>query len=167
MKKIFTAILPLIVLMFFSTTSFAQTLPDFDLIKLDKVSDFKNAAPFALQTANYLLTTPFQKTNEHRVKALEFLFKWMSGTPDQSYDFDYARNVVSKGNNDILGVYMAAMVKYAVENKEAAKDPKMVKLNSIIILLNYCEKKENNVKMNKQLKAFAEAKAKGELEQAL
>jgi len=155
------------ILLAYSNAAGAQTMPDIALIKLEKVSDFKNAEPFALQTANYLLITGFQKDNSNRVKSLEFLFKWMSGTPDYSFNFEYARNTVSKGNTDVLGIYMAAMVKYTLENKDSAKDANLVKLNAVKILLNYCENKNNNIKMTKQLKIFAEAKAKGELEKAL
>ena len=70
-------------------------------------------------------------------------------------------------DNDLLGLYMISKAKYILENKANAKDPKLVKLNAVILLLNYCSKKENSIKMTKQLKKLAEAKEKGELEKAL
>lgn len=146
---------------------YAQTLPDFDLIKLDKVSDHKKAEPFILQTANYLLLSPVEKANTNKVKALEFLYRWMRGTPDYSFNLEDARNTITKGNTDLLGVYMAAMAKYTLENKEAAKDPKLMKLNAVILLLDYCENKNNNIKMPKHIKALAEARERGELEKSL
>ena len=59
------------------------------------------------------------------------------------------------------------MTKYTLENKAFAKDAAVVKLNAITTLLKYCENKDNNLKMSKQLKKLAEAKEKGQLEQAL
>ncbi|CAN5872848.1 hypothetical protein BH11BAC4_BH11BAC4_05810 [soil metagenome] len=167
MKKIVTRILIIVFFTGFSNVQYAQTIPNFDLIKLEKVSDFKSAEPFALQTANYLLSNPIKKGSTDRVKSLEFLFKWMSGTPGYSYNFDEARTSISKGNTEILGIYMAALVKYTLENKDSTHNPKLVKLNAVTLLLNYCENKNNNIKMPKQLKAFAEARAKGTLEQEL
>ena len=143
----------------------AQTLPNFDLIKLEKSSDYKAADPFVLQTATYLLTTPFKRDSPDRLSSLQFISKWMYGTPDHSFVFNDMVDKIGKDNNDLFGLYMAAMVKYTLENKAASKDPKVVKLNAMILLLNYCENKDNNMRMSKQLKKMSEAKAKGQLEQ--
>lgn len=162
MKKIIV-----IVFVFCSAYLDAQTLPNFDLIKLEKTADYKAADPFALQTANYLLSVPFKKDNTDRLNSLRFISKWMNGTTDYSFVFRDVVDKIGKDNNDLLGLYIAAMVKYTLENKAAAKDAKLVKLNAIMLLLNYCEKKDNNMRMSKQLKKLSEAKEKGELEQAL
>lgn len=91
----------------------------------------------------------------------------MSGTPDYLFTLDDVASKIIKANDDLLGLYMACMAKYSVENKEAAKDPKLVKLNSIKLLLAYCENEANNMKMTKQLKKLSEANQKGELEKEL
>lgn len=145
----------------------AQTLPNFDLIKLEKTADYKAADPFALQTANYLLSIPFKKESTDRLNCLRFISKWMNGTTDYSFVFRDAVDKIGKDNNDLLGLYMAAMTKYTLENKVAAKDAKLVKLNAMILLINYCENKDNNMRMSKQLKKLSEAKQKGQLEQSL
>lgn len=162
MKKVI-----LILFAFCSSFTYAQTLPNFDLIKLEKTADYKAADPFVLQTATYLLATPIKKDSPDRLNALRFISKWMSGTPDHSFVFGGEDAGIYKDNNDVLGVYMAAMAKYTLENKEASKDAKLVKLNAITLLLNYCENKDNNIRMTKQLRKLAEAKAKGTLEQAI
>lgn len=150
----------------FSIRTFAQSPPNFDAIKLEKAPDYKLAEPYALQTANYLLSTPFKKEDKDVMNSLRFMGKWMNGTPD--YSFSVADMVDKIGrDNDLLGLYMISKAKYILENKANAKDPKLVKLNAVILLLNYCSKKENLVRMTKQLKKLAEAKEKGELEKAL
>ncbi|MEP7111481.1 MAG: hypothetical protein ABI760_26035 [Ferruginibacter sp.] len=148
---------------FFGTYINAQTLPNFDLIKLEKKSDYKAAEPFVLQTANYLLSSPFKKDNPDRLSSLRFIGKWIYGTTDYSIVINDAGDKIGKDNNDLLGIYMAAMVKYTLENKTASKDAKLVKLNALILLLNYCGNKDNNIKMTKQLKKLSEEKEKGQL----
>ena len=143
----------------------AQTVPNFDQIKLEKATDFKAAEPFVLQTANYLLTTPIIKESKDRLNSLKFITSWMRGTPDHSYVFTDVPDKIGR-DNDILGVYIAGMAKYSLDNKAISKDAKLVKLNALIILLDYCEVKENNIRMTKQLKKLAEAREKGQLEEA-
>ncbi|HTE24030.1 hypothetical protein [Flavitalea sp.] len=156
-----------IILAFFTTSSFAQSSPNYDDVELTQASDYKIADSFALQASNFLFATPFEKNNIQRLKSLSFIIKWMSGTPDYSFTLDEVATKLTKGSDDLLGLYMAAMTKYSLENKESSKDQKLVKLNSLTILLNYCENANNNIKMTKQLKKLSEAKAKGQLEQSI
>ena len=167
MKPSFLKIIIVLIFLFFSNQQYAQTLPNFDLIKLEKAPDYKTATPFVMQTANFLLSIPYKKDNPDRLKSLQFLSKWMMGTPDYSFSLQEVSSKVTKGNNDLLGMYMVAVVKYTIENKEAAKDPKLVKLSALKMLLDYCENPSNDMNMTKPLKKLSEAKAKGELEQAV
>ncbi len=159
----------LIVLFFIVCTinAGAQSLPSFDLIKLEKPADYKAADPFVLQTANYLLSVPYMKENKDRTSALQFMSKWMNGTNDYSFAFGEAERKLFSDNNDLFGVYMASLAKYTLENKVAAKDSKVAKLNALTMMLNYCELKSNNIKYSKQLKKLSDAKAKGQLDQYL
>jgi hypothetical protein len=151
----------------FTTSSYAQTSPNYEDVKLVQASDYKVADSLALQASSFLFTTPFEKDNIQRLKSLSFIIKWMTGTPDYSFTLDEVATKLIKGNDDLLGLYMAAMTKYSLENKQFSKDQKLVKLNALTILLNYCEDKSNNIKMTKQLKKLSEAKSKGQLEQSI
>jgi hypothetical protein len=91
----------------------------------------------------------------------------MTGTPDYSFTLDEVASKIIKGNDDLLGLYMAAMTKFVLENKALSKDQKIIKLNALITVLNYCEDPNNNIKRTKQLKKLSEAKAKGQLEQSI
>lgn len=156
-----------ILLIIFSNSSFAQTVLDYDMVKLEKPADCKPAEPMVKEAANYLLSTPFEKNNTNRTKSLSFIIKWMSKTPDYAFSLEDDASKIMKDNGDILGLYIAAMTKYSLENKDSAKDKKLVKLNAVTYVLNYCEDKKNNLKMTKPLKKLAEARSKGELEQSL
>ena len=160
-------IICIIFFVFYGLYSHAQTVPNFDLIKLEKPADYKAAEPFVLQTTTYLLTNPYKKDNPDRLNSLRFVSQWMNGTTNYAFVFAGVPDKIGKDNNDLMGIYMAAMVKYTLENKAAAKDAKLVELNAFTMLLNYCENKDNKINMSKQLKKLSEAKEKGELEQAL
>ena len=148
-------------------SGYSQSLPNLDEIKLEKPADYKTAEVIATQAATYLLSTPFEKNDLDRLKSLQFVIKWMSGTPDYSFTLDNVATKILKGNDDLLGLYMACMTKYSLENKVSSTDAAEVKLNSIKMLLAYCENPDNNMRMTKALKKLSEANKKGELEKEL
>ncbi len=147
--------------------SFSQPYPNYGSVTLEKASDYRTANPVALQASTYLLSTPFEKINADRQNSLQFMIKWMKGTPDYAFTIDKSLSKIFNGNSDLLGLYMAAMAKYSLGTPAASKDLKVVELNAMSILLTYCENPENNIKMSRQFKKLSEAKANGQLEQAL
>jgi hypothetical protein len=149
------------------SNAFAQNVLDYDMVKLEKPADCKAADPIVKQAANYILSTPFDNNNTNRTKSLSFVIKWLNITPDFSFPLDNIASKIMKDDNDLMGIYIAAMAKYCLENKAAAQDKKLVKLNALTYILDYCSNEKNNLKMTKPLKKLAEAKAKGELEQSL
>lgn len=150
-----------------SKLSFSQPFPNYGTVNLEKASDYRTADPVALQAANYLLSTPFEKNNQDRSNSLKFMAKWMKGTPDYGFAIDRSIGKIFSGDNDMLGLLMAAMVKYTLENTATSKDINAVKLNAVSILLTYCENPENKIRMSRPLKKLSEAKANGQLAQAL
>lgn len=151
-----------------STSAFSQTTTDFESIRLKKDSDYKEANKYALEASNYILSVPMDNNSLPRLNAIQFMLKWMEGTPDFTFSLDATiMDKVVKGNDDLLGVYMACMTKYCLENESNSKDNDLVKLNSIKLILAYCENPANNVKMPKQLNKLSEANKKGELESEL
>ncbi|MGC3947911.1 MAG: hypothetical protein QM762_25950 [Chryseolinea sp.] len=145
----------------------AQDLPNFDSIKLETAADCKPAEPYALAAANYLFETPFQKNDMQRLNSLQFIIKWMSATPDYKFALSDVDQKFLKGNDDLLGMYMGAMTRYVLGDKNASKDEKSIRLNSLGMLVDYTGNPANNFKQPKNLKKLSEAKAKGEFEQAV
>jgi len=147
-----------------SSVTFAQTIPDFDAIKLNKKEDFNATADdAALQASNFLLSTPLEKDNLDRLKSLQYIIKWMSGTPDYMFELDEQATKFAKKNEDLLGLYMAAMTKYVLENKADSKDQSKIKLNAVKSVVVYAKDEKNKVKINGELKKAIEADANGQL----
>ena len=46
----------------------------------------------------------------------------MSGTPDYTFTLEAVATKIIKGNDELLGVYMACMTKFCLENKSSAND---------------------------------------------
>lgn len=157
-----------LVFVFAAVCSFSQSLPNYDAIRLELKEDYNAAAETAaLKAADFLLTTPNEKDNLDRLKSLQYLIKWMSGTPDYSFSLGDPITKFIKKNEDVLGLYMAAMAKYVLENKADAKDEKKVKLKSVKLLIDYVKDEKNNIKIKGELKKAVEADDKGQLAEYL
>src|ERR1043165_1964628 len=134
MKKLITA-----ALLFFCTHIFAQEAPNcnYKNIKMEKAADVQKADPCALHACNSILKAPYKKGEIGPLDAVVFMLKWMEATPDFTFTLDDLLSKLMKDNEDILPVYMACMGKWALENRANAKDEKLMKLNSIKLLLAY------------------------------
>lgn len=159
MKKFFVSLF----LVLLVTASFAQNQTDYASLKTDRKEDFtEDLNKAALRAAAALLSLPLDRENPQRREAFTFLMRWMTGTPDYNFEIDETATKISKGNEDLLGIYLAAMCQYALENKDAAKDKKAVKLNTIKAVLTYC--KAQNIKLSGELKKMDKANESGALE---
>lgn len=154
-------------LLFCSQLSYSQELPDYDKYILHERTDYKAADSIALKASDYLLSTPFEKNNVDRLRSIQFMIRWMSGTPDYNFNLDQSVSKVIKGNDEMLALYMAAMTKYSLENPASAKNEHLVKVNSMKLVLAYCENPKNNMKMTRELHKLSVANKKGELDKAL
>lgn len=138
----------------FSCLAGAQTFPYRD-IKLEKPSDYKATEKMALSAANFLLTTPFVEVDTDRGGALKFLNDWMTGTKD--YQF-YLKGKASDITDDlnVFSLFLAAMVKYTLENKTEAVNPLNVDMNAAKIVIAYCDDPKNNFKLKKKYRKILE-----------
>ncbi len=166
MKKIAT--ISILLLGLFSAT-YAQDYSNLDRIPLKEKADYQKNEAQVLECSNYILssTATENHNNINNLNALKFLIRWMSGTPDFQFDIDATIAEPSKSNPALLGVYMACMAKFVLENKDKAKDPKEVKYNSILTFIGYCEDASKMVKPNRELKKLIKAKNDNTLKEYL
>ena len=162
MKNIFFVLLSMICL-----NSFAQISRDYELVKLASAVEAKAAEPFVLEASTYILGVPFASESKNRNGALNFIVKWMNLTPDHPFVIDEAAKKLLRGNDDLVGLYLAAVAKYSLNSKDSAKDQKVLKLNAVTQVLDYVENPKNNMRMTKQLKKLSKARTEGKLEEAL
>lgn len=148
-------------------TSYSQQLPDFTKIPLTRASEYKAAEPSVLRAAVYVLSMPFSKDDHSRIRCVKFILKWMTGTPDYIFTFGESKTRYFKNQSDLMGLYMAAMSKYALENPASAKDQNTVGVNAMVAVLTYSNNPTNNINMTQPMKRLWEANEEGKLSEAL
>ena len=145
--------LPVFILI--SNISICQTVYPYQDIKLEKPSDYKETEPLALSAATFILTTPFIEVDAGRAGALQFLSNWIPGTKD--YSFNLQGIVADIGDDkNLLSIFVAAMVKYSLENKVASVNPLTVELNAAKMVIAYCDDPKNNFKLKKKFRKLLE-----------
>jgi hypothetical protein len=146
-----------------STVAYGQD-GSFSLLEFKTKADYKKFEPQVLQMAEFALNTPLNNDQNSSV-VFANIVQWMSGTPDHHFVMDNSIIDLSKNNESVLRLYMAAATKAALKN--GVTDAKALKLSSFEILLDYCANKENGVKQNKEMKKALEAKSSGKLKEYL
>ena len=147
---------------FFALYTNAQNA--YDEIKLEAKEDYKLAEPAVLKASNYLFTSKYDKDDLERLYAIQFIMRWMNGTPDFTFELEEKFSKPFLQETDLLGLYMSGLAKYAIEHKEQAKDKKRLSLNAVKMVIEYSNKSSNNLKQTSELKKMATALKKGELE---
>ena len=155
-------ILLLVLLLISGICSFSQSI--YNDIRLESTGDYKLAEPYVLKAANYLFTTKYDKDDLERLYAIEFIMKWMGGTPDFTFEVDENFTKPFLSETDLLGLYMSAVAKFALEHKAQANDAKTINLGAAKMIVEYSNKPSNNLKQTGELKKMATAFKKGELE---
>ncbi len=148
-------------------TSHSQQLPDFTKIPLTRASEYKAAEPSVLRAAVYVLSMPFSKDDQSRIRCVKFILKWMNGTPDYSFTFGESKTKYFRNQSDLMGLYMAAMSKYTLENPASSKDQSAVGVNAMVAVLTYSNNPTNNINMTQPMKRLWEANEEGKLSEAL
>jgi hypothetical protein len=138
-----------IAFVFITNNSFSQSVYPYKEITLDKPVDFKNAEPFALSAANFLLSTPFKKADHDRGQAFEFLIAWTAG--DKDYNFNLQGVILELAEDkDLMQLFLSAMTKFCLENKTLGSNAKLIETNAVKTVLDYCNIPSNNFTLKKK-----------------
>jgi len=140
---------------------FSQNLPNFLDIPLKDSSDYKMAEKEVILAADFLLeTTPYERK---RGEAHQFLSRWMEGTPYYNFRVDETAAKIYEMNANLMGVYLAAMAKFTIENQNIIDNKEVIELATIQQLISYCKNSAHNIPIKGALKKMIKAHEKGEL----
>ena len=162
MKKYFAIMMMILVYGNGLSQTFNEAWAD---IKFEKAEDYKAHEAEILQCAKYILTVPMNDFN--RQDALNPLAKWMSGTPDYNFVINERVTKLNDGNEFVMSVYMSSMVKFVLENKDKAKNPDEVELQSFSSMLDYMADHDHKFRITRDIQKAIDAKRKGKLDQYL
>lgn len=148
--------IPLVLLCLSGMATFGQSGFPYKDIKLEKPGDYTDTEPMALSAATFILTTPFIENNDERAGALQFLSDWVRGTKDYSF---YIKGKITDltVEPNTLSLFVAAMVKYTLENKADAVNPMRMEQHASKMVLLYCDDAKNNFKLKKKIRKILES----------
>ena len=143
---------------FVSTFSYAQNFADLANSEFSSETSYKEAEPDVLKCANYLFNTPADKGQINRLNSIQYIIKWMSGTPDYSFEIGSEATDLTRGNDDLFALYMAAMSKVVLESPDDEISNEVIYDRSEKLLLDYCANESNNIRPSKKIKKMLKAK---------
>lgn len=148
MKKIIF----IVIITLFCNTSFGQNFSELAKYEFESAASYKPAESQVLLCANYLFDNPTDKAELNRLNSIQYILKWMTGTPDYTFDIGEKAMELTKGNSDLLGLYMAAMSKVVIETNEGELTSDEIYNRAEKILVKYCSDSENKIKPSKKIK---------------
>lgn len=153
----------------FFTVSFSQDFSKLLNYQFQSKEDYKAKEPQVKECAQYIITKPFVKNDGNRLAATQFIVVWMTGTPDYTFTIGKGFELVSgkKGETELMGIYLAAMIDFVLNNPDKAKDVPAAEKAAVIAVVNYYSNAANNVKANKKVQKLIDAKNAGTLDDAI
>ncbi len=145
----------------------AQDYSGLNDIALKDKADYSKTEDKVLECSKFILTQPVDTKDPNCKYCMSFIVRWMSGTPDYSFGIDDSVGKLTKSNQLLIGVYMACMNIYVLNNKDKAGDANAVKLNSVSMFLDYCSNPAIKVKPDGELKKALKAKNDNKLKEYL
>ena len=154
-KIIFITIIALL-----CNASFGQNFSELAKSEFESAESYKPAESQVLICANYLFDNPANKSELNRLNSVQYIMKWMTGTPDYTFDIGEKAMELTKGNSDLLGLYLAAMSKVVIDNKGGKLSSDDIYNGAEKILVDYCSVSDNKIKPSKKIKKLLK-EAKG------
>ena len=116
MKKLFV-----LFILFTASTSFAQIYKHLPNEVFLHKEDYGNSEDQVLEVSKFILSNPIVKDNSDRLNAMQYLLKWMEGTPDYTFSIGETVMGLTDGDLDLMGIYFAAACETAIQNKNSDK----------------------------------------------
>jgi hypothetical protein len=138
--------------------AFSQDFSNLKNQKFKNSVDYKNAEPKVLECSNYLLNNPIDKDELNRLNSFQYVLKWMEGTEDYTFSIGEQAMELTKGNPDLLTMYLTSMTKTVLDNSDLELSDDQVQEKATEYLVEYCSKPENNLKPSKKIKKILKKK---------
>jgi len=131
---------------------FAQDFSELSNTKFKSPEDYKKYQPQILESANYLFNNPFNKKDLNRSIAVQFILKWMEGSPNYTFNIGPEVLKITKGNSNLFSMYLAAMSMTVLTDPNKKLSDKQIQEKATQYMVDYTSKAKNNLKPSKALK---------------
>lgn len=137
----------------------AQNFEEISKYEFKTAESYETEKGKVLQTANYLFDNPANLYELNRLTALQYIMKWMEGTPEYTFEIGEKAMELTKGNSDLLGLYLAAMSKSVLEHKGESQLTNLeIYQKSETLLVDYCGDANNKMKPSKKIKKILKSR---------
>jgi hypothetical protein len=144
----------------FVNITFSQNFQELSNYDFKAIKSYKTEQDKVLECANYLFNNPMTKDELNRLTAIQYIMKWMEGTPAYTFEIGDKAMELSKGNSDLLGLYLAAMTKVVLEHEGKPLSNDAIYKKAETILVDYCANSENKIKPSKKIKKLIKKQKK-------
>ncbi|UZR97841.1 hypothetical protein [Chondrinema litorale] len=141
-----------------SFSGFCQDYTSLNTYAFESDDDYRQAELKIMECANYLLINPMDLEPRNRYSAIQFIVKWMGGTPHYSFAIQPEAMEITKDRPDLFSMYMACISKAALENSETTLTEKEMHEKAVDYLIDYCANEENKLKTSKGLRKIIKAR---------
>ena len=148
----------LLVLLLLATQSTAQNFGSLSRYEFEAAEDYQKNEPKVVECVDFLFKTPADRATESRLIAVQYILKWMEGTPEFSFAIDEKSIELTKDHQELFGLYLAALSKLAIENEGEPYSDLQLHLKAQDMLVDYCSDKSNNIKPSKAIKKLLKKK---------
>ena len=153
----------LLILFTFLSLSFSGFCQDYSTLityAFETEEDYKKAELKIMECANYLLINPMDLDPRNRYSAVQFIVKWMGGTPDYNFSMEPEAMEITKNRPDLFSMYMACITKAAIKNNEKSLSQAELHTKAVNYLIDYCSVDDNNLSTSKGLRKIIKQREK-------
>ena len=141
--------------------TFSQNFHELSNYEFKEIESYKTEQNKVLECINYLFDNPMTKDELYRLTAIQYIMKWMEGTPAHTFEIGDKAMELSKGNSDLLGLYLVGIAKVVLENKGDSLESAEIYKRTEALLVDYCANPENKMKPSKKIKKLIKKQKKG------
>lgn len=81
--------------------SLSQNFSELTEYEFKTVESYKSGENQVLKCANYLFNNPADQAELNRLYSIQYIIKWMTGTPDYTFEIGENAMELTKGNSDL------------------------------------------------------------------
>ena len=137
---------------FTSHLSFGQDFNKLAKYEFETTESYESEKTNVLLCANYLFNNPVNQEKLNRLTSIQYIMKWMEGTPEYTFTIDEKAMELTKDNIDLVSLYLAAMAKVCIEHRDGNLKNEEIYNMAEEMLVNYCSNPNNKIKPSKKIK---------------
>jgi hypothetical protein len=149
-----------------SQVTLAQKLNIPEKFEPADADDYEKFEPEVIRCIDWLMSTPYNTSEELRKKANSFLLQWVSGSPSINIELREQVMTLVENNPDLLAIYLGGWTKYSLTSTH---DFPVVEghVKGMEAAVDFYEKNRESLKRDKGIEKLIKQKNKGVLESAL